>query len=274
MIYYFNTRNNIDLVEFSNEKTTSSLSYDDGEVVLFNTQELKAQLKQSPNIDYDKLEDEEKIPLIASCGYKDDVQQVEIQSLFDDFNVHPSQLSNDQLTALENYQNNPSCSKWYSYAQSISETKKQELKSIMAEENSRAMSFSVSTDSQVKLQLSKKILMGKDNSFHEDLALSFLLQSDVQLLSMIADEINTENTGYIQSQAIDILKLYQCKKDYKSCAKESRTMSFKCLLDESNCNIDYITYIERKRTMNEVSDLHNMVSALIKILDSGYPYSI
>ncbi|VAW37474.1 hypothetical protein MNBD_GAMMA01-1148, partial [hydrothermal vent metagenome] len=115
------------------------------------------------------------------------------------------------------------------------------------------------------LECMEILSIAMDKSF----ALYYLLVNDFEFTKLVANEINTENLRYVSQSALVVadIYIYICQNDPSSCSEKSSRMLQICLFEKEYCNIDFIGYLEKNHTLNEVNDFYNILDAARKLLD-------
>jgi len=175
-------------------------------------------------------------------------------------------LTENQLNAFDQLSSKELCNDWYEYADTLSEEDLIEIKNLRAETGKLYENFSSFSDKD-KIEHVRKILNGDLIGLDKSFALYYLLENDFEFTKLVANEINTENLRYVSQSAFVVADLFICQSNPSSCSKKSSKMLQICLFEEEYCNIDYIGYLEKKHTLNEVNDFYNILDAARKLLD-------
>ncbi len=211
-----------------------------------------------------------KIKLLsATCGLDFTDQYLEDQpfNTILNFNKNLETKSEKQLMAQNLI--NSECEYWYEY---INELSNEEINKIRKDKADaiNPLNYYLARDQgdyDKLINAKESVNNGNENASIE---LGYLLETDNDLLTTIAENLGTEDIDYIKNSRINISALFECEINPKSCSPKSIENLNTCLIWEEFCGISSQQYIASIVSPNQYSDLFNIVEIIKMLIKQGY----
>lgn len=164
------------------------------------------------------------------------------------------------------------CQGWYDYASKMDDKTKEADAKNEAERRKIGPSLMIPNEYNVEVisTARKHLVENEDDDDYFGFSLIYLLQHDREFINEILSHLGSKDNNLVINNSVQITKLFNCRKDSKSCSSKSTLMLELCLTNEDHCNKSYEQMVAETKTMNQMADINHIVDIINELIRTDY----